>query len=45
MKICIPMCESLLCGHFRHCDSFTIVKVNPNTKEILNIEEKIPLQA
>ncbi len=42
MKICIPTSEGRLCGHFGHCDSFTIAEINPNTKEIINIEEKIP---
>lgn len=42
MKICIPTSEGKLCGHFGHCDSFTFVEINPETKEILNIEEKIP---
>ena len=42
MKICIPTSEGKLCGHFGHCDSFTFAEINPDTKEILNIEEKIP---
>ena len=42
MKICIPTSEGKLCGHFGHCDSFTFAEINPETKEILNIEEKIP---
>lgn len=42
MKICIPTSEGKLCGHFGHCDSFTFAEVNPETKEILNIEERIP---
>ena len=42
MKICIPTSEGKLCGHFGHCDSFTFAEINPETKEILTIEEKIP---
>ena len=42
MKICIPTSEGKLCGHFGHCDSFTFAEINPETKEILNIEEKVP---
>ncbi len=42
MKICIPTAEGKLCGHFGHCESFTFVEVNPETKEIINIEEKVP---
>ena len=42
MKICIPTSEGKLCAHFGHCDSFTFVEVNPETKEILNIEELVP---
>ena len=42
MKICIPTSEGKLCGHFGHCDSFTFAEINPETKEILSIEEKVP---
>ena len=42
MKICIPTSDGKLCGHFGHCDSFTFAEINPETKEILTIEEKIP---
>lgn len=42
MKICIPTSEGRLCGHFGHCESFTFAEINPETREILNIEEKIP---
>ncbi len=42
MKICIPTSDGKLCGHFGHCDSFTFAEINPDTKEILNIEEVIP---
>jgi predicted Fe-Mo cluster-binding NifX family protein len=42
MKICIPTLEGKLCGHFGHCDSFTFAEVNPETKEIISIEKKVP---
>ncbi|MBQ9245158.1 NifB/NifX family molybdenum-iron cluster-binding protein [bacterium] len=42
MKICIPTSDGKLCGHFGHCDSFTFADVNPETKEIIKIEEKVP---
>jgi len=42
MKIVIPTAENKLCGHFGHCETFTFVEVNPDVKEILNIETKAP---
>lgn len=42
MKIAIPTENNKLCSHFGHCESFTFVDVNPVTKEILNIENKVP---
>lgn len=42
MKIAIPTREEKLCGHFGNCDSFTFAEINPETKEILSIEEKVP---
>lgn len=42
MKICIPTSDGKLCRNFGHCDSFTFAEINPETKEILNIEERIP---
>ena len=42
MKIVIPTLEGKLCGHFGHCESFTFVEVNAETKEITNIETVIP---
>lgn len=41
MKIVIPSAKDKLCGHFGHCEYFTFVKVNPETKEILSIEKKV----
>lgn len=42
MKIVVPTESEKLCSHFGHCESFTFVEVNPETKEILSIESKIP---
>ena len=42
MKIVIPTLEGKLCGHFGHCESFTFVEVDAETKEITNIETIIP---
>ncbi len=38
MKIAIPTANGLLCPHFGHCDEFTIVDVNPESKEITNTQ-------
>ena len=42
MKIVIPSKEEKLCGHFGHCEYFTFAEVNPETKEIISIEKKVP---
>ena len=42
MIICIPTKDGKLCAHFGNCESFTFAEVNPETKEIINIEENIP---
>ena len=42
MKIVIPSADEKLCEHFGHCEYFTFVEINPETKEILNIEKKVP---
>ena len=42
MKIVIPSAYEKLCGHFGHCEYFTFVEVNSESKEILNIEKKVP---
>jgi len=34
MKIAIPTSNGVLSPHFGHCDEFTIVDVDPETKEI-----------
>lgn len=42
MKIAIPTLEGKLCSHFGHCETFTFVEINPETKEILNITTGVP---
>lgn len=42
MKLAIPTAEGKLCAHFGHCESFTFAEINPETKEIINIETKVP---
>ena len=36
MKIVIPTLDGKLCAHFGHCETFSFVEVNPETKEILS---------
>lgn len=38
MRIAIPTSKGLLCPHFGHCDEFTLVDVNPESKEIINTQ-------
>lgn len=42
MKIIVPSKEGKLCGHFGHCEYFSFVDVDNETKEIISIEEKVP---
>jgi len=42
MKIAIPSADGKLCGHFGHCENFTFVDVDNDTREILNIETSVP---
>lgn len=42
MKIVVPTQDGKLCSHFGHCESFSFAEVNPETKEILSIENKVP---
>ena len=44
MKIAIPTQGALLCPHFGHCEEFTIVTVDPATKQIVETE-RIPAPA
>ena len=42
MKIVIPTLDGKLCAHFGHCETFSFVEVNPETKEIVSIETNAP---
>lgn len=42
MKIAIPTANGLLCAHFGHCQIFTIIDVNPETKAVEKIEPATP---
>ncbi len=42
MKIAIPSADGKLCGHFGHCENFTFVEVNPETKSIVDIKTMVP---
>ena len=42
MKLAIPTADGKLCAHFGHCEAFTFAEINPETKEIINMETKIP---
>ena len=43
MKIAIPTEDNHLCSHFGHCEAFTFVEVNPETKEIIESNMKIEI--
>ena len=42
MKIAIPTANGKLCLHFGHCEVFTFIEVNEETKSIVKKEEIIP---
>ncbi len=42
MKFAIPTANGKLCQHFGHCEMFTFVEVNEETKEIIATEKIIP---
>ena len=42
MKIAIPTANGELCMHFGHCEVFTIMDVDIDTKTIVSMIEKIP---
>ena len=42
MKIVIPSKDEKLCAHFGHCEYFTFVDVNDESKSIEKIESRIP---
>ena len=41
MKIAVPTAEGRLNLHFGHCKAFSLIDVDPDTKQIIN-EEEIP---
>ena len=42
MKIAIPTSEGKLCAHFGHCETFSFIDVDIETKNILNIKTQAP---
>ncbi|MCP4102388.1 MAG: ATPase [Lentisphaerae bacterium] len=42
MKIAIPTANGELCMHFGHCEVFTIMDVNAETKVIVSTTDKVP---
>jgi predicted Fe-Mo cluster-binding NifX family protein len=42
MKVAIPTAEGMLCMHFGHCQKFTFIDVDDNTKEITGKSELEP---
>ena len=38
MKIAIPTSDGLLCPHFGHCDEFTIVDADQQSKQVLGMQ-------
>lgn len=42
MIIAIPCVERKLCLHFGHCQEFAFVSVNQDTKEVGEVEYKVP---
>ncbi len=42
MKIAIPTNGGKLCQHFGHCEVFTFIEVDENTKQIINKTEMTP---
>ena len=42
MKIAIPTANGLLCMHFGHCEVFTILDIDPESKTVVSTEELVP---
>lgn len=38
MRIAIPTTNGILSAHFGHCEQFTVIDVNEETKKITNVE-------
>ena len=42
MRIAIPVNEGKLCQHFGHCETFAVIDVDDNSKQIINREDLTP---
>ena len=42
MKIAVPVADGQLAMHFGHCDAFVLVEVDPESREVISIEESAP---
>ncbi len=42
MKIAIPTAQGKLCQHFGHCEVFTFIEIDEETKTIISKEEIVP---
>jgi len=42
MKIAIPVANEKLCMHFGHCDTFAVLTVDAQTKQITGREDLVP---
>ena len=42
MRIAIPTADGKLCLHFGHCQQFTVVDVDPDTKSVVRTEQLTP---
>jgi predicted Fe-Mo cluster-binding NifX family protein len=42
MRIAIPTADGLLCTHFGHCQLFTVLEIDPETKKIIRSERLSP---
>jgi len=42
MRIAIPVNEGKLCQHFGHCETFAVIDVDDNSKQITNREDLTP---
>lgn len=42
MKIAIPTADGKLCMHFGHCEIFTLIDVDPDTRAIISVAELDP---
>lgn len=42
MKVAIPTEQGVLCPHFGHCSTFTIIEVDPETLKLTNVQTLTP---